>query len=77
LSKATLEKLKEKRIPTKILKSLDKLKNKSYESEAQLLETVEALIGAEAVQLREFRGNAGNSGNSGNWEFREFRGHNT
>jgi hypothetical protein len=72
-----LEKLKEKRIPTKILKSLDKLKNKSYESEAQLLETVEALIGAEAVQLREFRGNAGNSGNSGNWEFREFRGHNT
>ena len=51
LSKATLEKLKEKRIPTEILNSLDKLKNKSYESEAQLLKTVEDLIGSAAVKL--------------------------
>jgi len=51
LDKLTLEKLEEKRIPAEILKNLDKLKGKKYDSKAEFLKTVEDIVGGEAVKL--------------------------
>jgi len=50
LDKPTLEKLGEKRIPAEILKSLDKVKGKKYDSEAEFLKFVEDVIGSEAIK---------------------------
>jgi len=49
LSEPSLDKLKEQRIPIEILKSLDALKGKRYDSEAEFLKALEPLIGLEAV----------------------------
>lgn len=51
LDKPTLEKLKEKRIPTEILETLDKLKDKKYENKEDFLKTVESVIGIDANKL--------------------------
>lgn len=51
LDKPTLEKLEEQRIPVEILESLDNVKGKRYESKAEFLKAVKAVIGSDAVDL--------------------------
>lgn len=51
LDRPTLVKLEEQRIPGDILKSLDKIKGKRYDSKEEFLKDVEEIIGSKAVEL--------------------------